>query len=198
MTRAGISTGELEAIVERYHHLQEEHRRAGAEGSVRRHLHARLLELEEDFERLLAEWVSDESARGAWRRHLHHGAPAPAQPGEARPALVFRGRSAAGSFVEVHERLDGDYDVSVDGSSVERIGRAPDFAAATPRLVFRLGDLEFGEVLDASAPARAALRAHVAAPAGEPPWQYATELIADGLIDRDFGLTPRGRRALTA
>ena len=198
MTRTGVSTGELEAIVERYHHLREEHRRAGPGGSVRRHLQRRLTGLEDEFERLLAEWVPGEIGREAWRLHLHHGAPAPAEPGQAGPALVFRGRSPAGSLVEVHELPGGDYDVSVDGASVERIGRAPDLAVETPHLVFRLGELEFHEIFGVPAPALAALRAHVTAPAGEPPWQYATELAAHGLIDRDFGLTPRGRRALAS
>jgi hypothetical protein len=31
---------------------------------------------------------------------------------------------------------------------------------------------------------------------GEPPWQYASALLADGLIDVHFELTPRGRRVL--
>jgi hypothetical protein len=28
-----------------------------------------------------------------------------------------------------------------------------------------------------------------------PPWDYAAELLSDGLIDVHFDLTPRGRRA---
>jgi hypothetical protein len=29
-----------------------------------------------------------------------------------------------------------------------------------------------------------------------PPWEYASELLAGGLINVHFALTPRGRRAL--
>jgi hypothetical protein len=29
-----------------------------------------------------------------------------------------------------------------------------------------------------------------------PPWEYASELLEDGLIDAHFDLTPRGHRAL--
>jgi hypothetical protein len=196
VTRPALIRDDIEALVCEYHHLQSEHRLAGLEGSVRRHQHARLLELEERFERLLEEWVGDEETRRAWREHLHHGAPAPLEPEDAPLALVFKGRSAAGSVAEIRERPDGDYDVVVDGAVSERIAGEPDFAGRTPRFVFRLGDLEFREIFGASAPALAALRAFVAEASAEPPWQYARELMDDGLIDRDFALTPRGRRAL--
>jgi len=35
-------------------------------------------------------------------------------------------------------------------------------------------------------------------PAGSPRWDYASELLTDGLIDVRFGLTPRGKRAIAA
>jgi hypothetical protein len=39
------------------------------------------------------------------------------------------------------------------------------------------------------------LRTHVAEqPSGGPPWEWASELFADGLIDMDFSLTERGKR----
>lgn len=31
-----------------------------------------------------------------------------------------------------------------------------------------------------------------------PPWDFASELLADGLIDVHFALSPRGRRALAS
>ena len=198
MTKLALVRDELEGLVDEYHHLQSEHRQAGVESSVRRHQLARLLELEERFERLLEEWVGAEQVRRGWREHLHEGAPAPAEPGAPQPFLVFKGRSKSGSLAEIRERPDGDYDVSVDGVVSERIAGEPDFASGTARLVFHLDDLEFREVFGASALALAALRAFVAEPVGEPPWQYARELMDDGLIDGDFALTPRGRRALAA
>ena len=51
------------------------------------------------------------------------------------------------------------------------------------------------EIFDASPEALAALDAY-RRDGGEPSWQYASELLADGLIDVHFELTPRGRRAL--
>jgi len=196
VTKPPVSQRELEAHVADYHHLQEEHRRAGPEGSVRRHLHDRLLELEEEFERLLAEWIEDEHVRTEWREHLHHGAPAPSEPRAARAPLVFKGRSRAGSVCEIRERPDEDLDVLVDGALVERIAGALDFADGAPGLIFRRDHVEFREVFDVPGPALAALQAFVGDPAGEPPWEHAGALLADGLVDRDFALMSRGRRAL--
>ncbi len=31
---------------------------------------------------------------------------------------------------------------------------------------------------------------------GPPPWEHARELVAGGIVDTTFALTPRGRRAL--
>jgi hypothetical protein len=181
----------LEEIAEEYRHLQSEHRKAGIEGSGRRHLHARLEELEEHFERFLVEDVADENEREAWRQHLRHGAPAPPTAQPARP-LLFKGRSEGGSTVEVWERRDGDADVAIDGSPVgvrhaEGIGD-----------IYRDGDREFTEVFDAPADALEALRAWVENGSGAAPWGHAHTLIEDGLVDRHLGLTTRGRRALRA
>jgi hypothetical protein len=33
---------------------------------------------------------------------------------------------------------------------------------------------------------------------GSPPWEYASELLADGLVDVHLALTPRGHRALAS
>ena len=54
---------------------------------------------------------------------------------------------------------------------------------------------EFRETFSASPDALQALDAFLA-DGGSPPWEHATELLADGLIDTHFDLTPRGRRAL--
>jgi hypothetical protein len=194
-TRIG-ARDELEATVVEYHHVQSEHRRAGVEGSVRRHLHTRLARLGARFERLLDESVPDEGAREAWRRRLHNGSPAPAEPRPPEPPLLFKGRSTAGSVAEVRKRADGDCDLAVDGSLLERLAAARELAEGAIPLTFRIDGQEFREIFEAPARAVAAARAYFSDPSGEPPWQHAPALAADGLIDGTFALTPRGRRAL--
>jgi len=184
------SSAELAQLVERYHHLQNEHRQAGIEGSVRRHMQAELEELERKIESLLTTEVSEESEREAWRMRIHHGYPAPSlalsQP------LVFRGRSEAGSLVEIRARPDGDCDVLIDGALAERLGGPIDFDR------YRMGDREYAETFEVPAAALEALRTWVHDPSGDPPREYEYELIEDGLVDRYFGLTARGRRAVAA
>jgi len=179
----------LEEIVREYHHAQAEHRRTREEGTARRHLHARLDELEERFEHLLVQRVGEERERAAWRERLHHGAAAPPQAGPARP-LAFKGRAAGGSAVEIRARPDGDYDVEIDGVPADRLSGPLDFR------VYHADGRAFGEVFEAPAHALEALGAWVGDPSGEPPWEHVHELLADGLVDRHFGLTARGRRAV--
>jgi hypothetical protein len=187
---------ELEAMVDEYRHVQSEHRRAGEEGSVRRHLHARLGRLEARFDRLLEESVADEGACEAWRSHLHAGTPAPVELHSPAPTLLFKGRSAAGSVGEVRQRPDGDCDAFVDGALLERVAAAKDLARAELPLTFTIAGQEFREIFDVPPGVLAAARAYFSAPSGEPPWEYAGELAGDGLVDGTFALTPRGRRAL--
>ena len=196
-TRTPLTRAELEQIVTEYRHLHEEHRRAGGEGTVRRHLGSRLTDLEHRFERLLEEWVEDERLREAWRRCLYERGPAPDEPGPQQAALLFKGRSDAGSIVEVRERADGDCDVAIDGALVERVAAGEVTAEKAP-LAFSLDGQEFREVFDVPAAALAAARDYFADPEGEPPWEYARVLAADGLVDGTFALTARGRRALAA
>jgi hypothetical protein len=186
---------ELQATVVEHRHVLEEHRCAHADSRVRRHLERRVHELETRFEELLQEWALDEELQAAWRAHLRAGAPTPAEPVEAWP-LVFRGIAETGSDVEIRERADGAYDVTVDGSLVERIEAALDFAGTTARREFDLDGTVFHETFVASGPALEALDDFVAEGLSEPPWPAAPELIADGLVDSHFGLTPRGHRAL--
>jgi hypothetical protein len=183
---------ELEALVRYYRHLENEHKRAQPESGVRRRIEDRQLEARERFDRVIAEWVPDEDLRRAWRDYLHHRGPEPEGPDAIRP-LVFCGISDAGSVVEVRGRTGEDLDVHVDGALVERI--AEDFSAVTPPLRFRLNGTEFEETFGASAEALDAL-ADFLEDGKSPPWEYASELLADGLVDVHFALTPRGRRAL--
>lgn len=98
---------ELETTVAEYRHVQSEHRRAGVQGTVRRHLHARLSRLGSHFERLLEESVADEGTREAWRRSLHEGLPAPAEPRPPKSSLLFkaRARSSARSSKRLLRRV---------------------------------------------------------------------------------------------
>ena len=200
MSRAALAAGttrdELEAIVAEHRHLLEEHRRAHADGRVRRHMEARLHELEARFDQLLDEWAPDANLQRAWHAHLHEGAAAPQQPA-ARSPLVFRGVAESGSRVEIRERPDGDYDVVVDGTPLERIEAQLDFSGTAAPHSFQLDGVSFRETFAASAAALEALRDFVSEEVPEPPWPFAPELKADGLIDGHFGLTARGRRALT-
>jgi hypothetical protein len=112
--------------------------------------------------------------------------------------LLFKGRSSAGSVLEVRQRADGDCDVLVDGARLEGVAAAEELAEREIPLTFKIDDQEFQEIFEAPTAAVAAARAHFSDPSGEPPWQHAAALAADGLIDGTFALTARGRRALAA
>jgi hypothetical protein len=195
MLQSQVSRDELEAVVREYKHLREEHRRAGSTGRVRRHMEARLRRLESRFERLLDGWSATEELRAAWRAHLHGDAPEPAEPTAPRP-LVFRGRAETGSVVEIRERADGDYAVEVDGRQVERIAGGLDFSGKTAAGTFTLAGVAYRETFSVSRPALEALAAFAAGGEPRPSGPSARELLAEGLIDRHWALTPRGRRAL--
>ncbi|HWQ23568.1 MAG TPA: hypothetical protein VNK94_05645 [Gaiellaceae bacterium] len=195
--RGAISREELEAIVREGHHLREEHRRAHAGSRARRLLGKRLLDCERRFERLLEEWVAEEGVRRAWREHFYEGGPEPDEP-EPRAPLVYRGRSSAGSIVELREVGPRECLVEVDGRPVKRLELGHVFAETHAPVTFVLDGLELTETFHVSPRALAALRAFVDGRRPDPPWRYAAELVADGLIDRSFALTPRGRRALVA
>lgn len=183
---------QLEALARSYHHLHNEHERAGPGGSVRRELEEQLLDVRERFDRLLEEWVSDPDLREAWRAYLHNRVPKPDGPAAIRP-LVFQGRSEAGSVVEVR-RGDG-LEVRVDGSLVERMVGERDFEVDGPAARFRLDGTPYEETFNASPDALQALREFTES-SGPPPWDHASELFADGLVDVHFDVSPRGRRAL--
>jgi hypothetical protein len=185
---------ELAALARHYHHLRNEHQRASAESSVRRQLDERLLEVRERFERALEEWVPEPELRAAWLEYLKNRTAEPEGPPSIQP-LAFKGvHDASGSVAEVRGP-DDDAQVWVDGKLVERVVARKDFTQEVSLAVFRADGMEFVELFDVSPEAREALDEYRRS-AGEPPWEYASELLADGLIDVHFELTPRGRRAL--
>jgi hypothetical protein len=185
---------ELDALVHHYYHLRNEHERSQPESSMRRRLEDELLEVRERFERLLEEWVPNPKLQEAWREHIRNRGPVPPEPPAIRP-LVFQGRSeVSSSIVEVRRKGD-ELQVEVDGSLLERVAAEKDLSVTTPALRFRLNGTEFEETFNASPEALRAL-ADFLDQGGSPPWDYASELLADGLIDVHFDVTPRGRRAL--
>jgi hypothetical protein len=185
----------LEALA-RYSHRLEVQRSKLGPGSARRHLEDHLAAVRARFDRLLEEWVADPDLRDAWRAYRDHHAPEPDAPAAVR-RLLFRGRSeASGSIVQVTGRGD-ELQVEVDGALVERIAGEKDFGSGLRGLRWRLNGTEFVEVFDVSPDALQAL-ADFAEGSGDPPWEHAAELLADGLIDVHFEVTPRGKRALAA
>jgi hypothetical protein len=153
-----------------------------------------MVPVRERFEELLAEWVPDEELRDAWRAYMQHRATEPAEPEPIHP-LVFRGVSEAGSEVEIRWRGGDELAVEIDGSLTQRIAAGKDFSTTSPSFRFHLDGREFAEIFAAPPEAIGALDGFAAGRAS-PPWEYATELLADGLIDIHFAQTPRGRRAL--
>jgi uncharacterized protein YhaN len=184
---------ELDALARHYHHLHNEVERSDPESSTRRKLQDRLSEVRERFDRLLEEWVSDEELKQEWRDYLHTRVPEPDGPPPIEP-LVFQGRTDAGSIVEVRGSKD-EFGVWVDGSLQERIAAEKDLSVDKPVFHFRWDGKEIEETFGASGEALRALDDYLQTEGAAPPWEYASELLADGLIDVHFDLTPRGRRA---
>ena len=187
---------ELEALARHYHHLQNEHKRAPLESSMRRRIEERLLEVRQRFDRLLEEWVPEEELRRVWWEHLHYRAPVPSGPPAIRP-LVFYGVTDAGSVLEVRGKKDEELEVRVDGALTERVVAEKDLSSVTPPLTFRVDGIEAHETFTAYPEALDAL-ADFLDDGKPPPWDHASELLSDGLIDAHFAMTPRGRRALAS
>jgi ribosome-associated translation inhibitor RaiA len=185
---------QLAEVVSRYRHAAEEHRRTTVEGRRRRRVEQELDELSARFERLLALAAADEEMRALWRAHLRGAAPAPPLP-EPAPTLLFRGRSETGAELRILGLGAHELDVVVDGARVERLDRADELLTDEPGLAFRVGDTAHAETFAAT---RASIAALGSALQSGRPAPADRELMLDGLVDRTFGLTPRGRRALAA
>jgi hypothetical protein len=187
---------ELAALVHHYQHLHNELEREKPGGSTRRELEQKLLETRDRFDRLLEEWVPDEEVREQWREYIHNRRAEPGEPAGIEP-LAFQGLTDAGSIVQVRGQAD-EYQVWVDGSLQERIAAQKDLSVDTPDLHFRWDGKEIAETFNASEDALTVLARYRYDPELSPPWEYASELLADGLIDVHFDLTPRGKRAIAA
>jgi hypothetical protein len=179
--------------VHHYQHLHNELEREKPEGSTRRELEGKLLEVRERFDSILEEWVPDEDLREQWREYIHNRRPEPDGPARIEP-LVFQGVTDAGSVLQVRGQAD-EYQVWVDGSLQERIAAQKDLSVDKPVLHFRWDGKEIAETFSTSGEALTALAECRDGPDSSPPWEYASELLADGLIDIHFDLTPRGKRA---
>jgi hypothetical protein len=185
---------ELDALARHYHHLQVEHQNAQPESSARRRLQDKLLHVRERLDRVLEEWVPEEELRQAWRAYLEHHGPEPDGPAAIQP-VVFRGTSeVTGSIVEIRGSRD-ELRVEVDGVLIERVTAEKDFSATEPVVRYRVNENEYDEIFAASDEALQAL-AEFLERGESPPWEHASELLEDGLIDVHFALTPRGHRAL--
>lgn len=185
----------LQALARSYRRLQSDAKHEGAKSSERQHLEERLVDVRNRFERLLVEWVPQDRARKAWNAYLDKGRGAPGKPTAVRP-LVFRGVSEFGAMIEVRRAGGGDLDVDIDGALAERLDAAHELDDTEPHLRFRLDGTAYLETFEVSLDALDALADFVEG--GAPPWDAAPGLLADGLIDSHFALTPRGRRALSA
>jgi hypothetical protein len=185
---------ELDALARHYHHLQVEHQNAQPGSSNRRRLEEKLLRVRERLERVLEELVPEEQLREAWRTYLDHHGPEPDGPPVIQP-VVFRGRSeVTGSVLEIRGSAD-ELRVEVDGGLIERVAAEKDFSSTQPVVRYRLNENEYDEIFAVSDEALQAL-AEFLDRGDSPPWEHASELLADGLIDVHFALTPRGHRAL--
>jgi predicted RNase H-like HicB family nuclease len=186
---------ELDALGRNYHHLQRVHQEEPDGSSARRHVEKRLQEVRERLDRVLEEWVPEDELREAWRKYLEHHGPAPSEP-TAIDVVVFHGVAEASGSIAIVRRGADEYSVEIDGVLTDRVVADKDLRPTVPPLRFRVDGFEFDETFEASDEALDALATFLVEESEPPPWEYAGELLADGLIDVHFAATPRGRRAL--
>lgn len=192
MTATAYPIQQLRQIAVEFRHLRSEYKREGEHGRTRRDIGTRLDTFEQRFQTLLDHWVSDEAAREAWREHFYRGGSEPEDDLVQTP-LVYMGRSDAGSEIRIYPGSDGTFDIMVDGT---RANRAPATLTFPAQGTAQILGQEWKEFTTASLEAISALKDHCATAKGTPPWQWARELFAAGLIDINFSLTPRGRRLI--
>jgi protein required for attachment to host cells len=186
-------TEALAALGREYHHLQQEHARQRVEGAHGHALERKLQRTGERFERLLVRWIADEELRDRWIKFFYNQGPMPDEPRIGTPPL-FKGVTEQGAPIEVRPSAGG-YDVVV-ADSIARHEALPWHLDPD-----RIGPIQIGghtcrETPGVSAEAFQALRDFASSANAEPPWRWLRELFEDGLVDRNFGLTPRGYRLL--
>ena len=185
---------QLERLAEQYRHIQGERSRAAEHSRTGRQHHQQLQELQTRFDELLDHWVADEAQRSAWRDFLHGRGEQPRHPDSEHPPL-FVGSSGDGRLLRLEQADAATYAAYIDGSLVQRMPANPAWVNSLHDGKFDLVEEEWREVFTSSEAARQALTDYVEAGGGRPPWQHALELFEDGVIDPEFALTPRGRRA---
>lgn len=189
-----VSEDELALVLREYRRLREEHRHAGAESSTRRKLESRMEQLRRRFERLVAEAPLGVRARARWTAAFERAVAAPEMHYELRP-ILFRGRSEAGNELTLLPALDGTVEAFVDGAAVAVIDRADELTRTGSGLGFELDGTMFRETVAAPDTMLVDLRAALEE-GRRPRTENLPSLIAEGLLDRELGLTARGRRAL--
>lgn len=186
----------LRQLAWRYHRFKQQHKHRGPVSSRSRQHQQVLKELEESFERALDRWVDDETLHEAWLAHFYHFAPEPRGPALPKPP-IFKGRDPSGRSAALLPAQGGGYELMIEGKPVRRLSgpvRFPD----RPLRSLRVGGFGFAETFDASDAAVEALNEYARDPSRGAPWKYASDLYSDGVVDPNFGLTPRGRRLIDA
>ncbi len=196
MTRP-IELGDvLRQLAHRYHHYKQENKQKGPVSSRNRRHTRDMRELEQAFDKAVERWLPDPVERDAWREHFYHFGPVPPGP-QLAPPPVFRGRDDNGRIMELAPAPDGGYTLVVEGKPVRGVAGALQLGEQFIRTVIAEG-ASFAEVFDAPETAKEALAAYVAAPDIGTPWEHLSDLYSDGVVDENFGLTPRGRRLIAA
>jgi hypothetical protein len=184
----------LAELSHEYRHYQQEHGREKVHGATRHRIASEMQRARERFQRLLSQWVQDESLRSAWNSHFYDGGPLPDAPRLATPP-AFKGLTESGATIEVRPSEDGGYDIVVDGS-VERHEAVPWHLDPDMIEPIQIGEHTCREAHGLPPQAIGALADFLGAPGSEPPWRWLPALFEEGLVDETFGLTPRGFRVL--
>jgi hypothetical protein len=173
-------------------HGEHGHLEAGAP-RPRRHLETEMAALAAAFERLLGEWIRSGEDQDEWRAALHSHAAIPGGITVPASRLIFRGRTAQSVDVDVRERADGEIEIDLDGKPSERLVDRLHLSVDADGWA-QIADVHARETFDLPIPAERELRRWMRR-GGTPPWEYAPSLLAEGIVDDHFAITPRGRRA---
>jgi hypothetical protein len=185
----------LANIVREYRRVHGERRHPATTAQrLQRHFEREAAALAATFERLLGEWIHAGDEQDAWRAALHNHAAIPEGVGAPTSRLIFRGRTAEGVEVDVRERADGQIEIDLDGQLSERLVDRLELTFDGGGWV-QIADVHAQETFDVPTRAMQALRRWMRR-GGTPPWEHVQSLLAEGVVDEHFAITPRGRRAL--